>query len=70
MILSTPSGYSLSDLVFQEDFSGTTIDSTWHNYMTSNTAKGSPWTTAFVPGLATIRCYRLHEIARDLGALI
>ena len=70
MILTTPSGYSLRDLILQGDFSGTTIDSTSHNYITSNTAKVSPWTTAFVPGPATIRCYRLHEIAHVRGELI
>jgi beta-glucanase (GH16 family) len=43
MALSTPAGYNSSDLVFQEDFSGTTLDSTWHNYITSNAAKGAPW---------------------------
>ena len=43
MALSTPSGYTSSDLVFQEDFSGTTLGSTWHNYITSNAAKGAPW---------------------------
>ncbi len=43
MALSTPSGYTSSDLVFQEDFSGTTLGGTWHNYITSNAAKGAPW---------------------------
>lgn len=43
MALSTPTGYSANDLVFQEDFSGTTLNSTWHNYITSNAAKGAPW---------------------------
>jgi beta-glucanase (GH16 family) len=43
MALSTPAGYSSSDLVFQDEFSGTTLGSTWHNYITSNAAKGAPW---------------------------
>jgi beta-glucanase (GH16 family) len=43
MALSTPAGYNSSDLVFQEDFSGTTLGSTWHNYITSNAANGAPW---------------------------
>ncbi|MDN5001398.1 family 16 glycosylhydrolase [Bradyrhizobium sp. GCM10027634] len=43
MTLSAPAGYSSSDLVFQEDFSGTTLDSYWHNYITSNAANGWPW---------------------------
>jgi beta-glucanase (GH16 family) len=43
MTLSAPAGYALSDLVFQEDFSGTTLDSYWHNYITSNAASGYPW---------------------------
>ncbi|MEH6949884.1 glycoside hydrolase family 16 protein [Nitrobacter sp. NHB1] len=43
MALSTPAGYSSGDLVFQEDFNGTTLGSTWHNYITSNAAKGAPW---------------------------
>ena len=43
MALSTPAGYSASDLVFQDDFSGTTLDNTWHPYITSNAANGAPW---------------------------
>lgn len=43
MALSTPTGYSANDLVFQEDFSGTALNSTWHNYITSNAANGAPW---------------------------
>jgi beta-glucanase (GH16 family) len=43
MALSTPSGYSANDLVFQEDFSGTTLNTAWHNYITSNAARGAPW---------------------------
>jgi beta-glucanase (GH16 family) len=43
MALTTPTGYNSSDLVFQEDFNGTTLGSTWHNYITSNAAKGAPW---------------------------
>jgi beta-glucanase (GH16 family) len=43
MALSAPTGYTSSDLVFQDDFSGTTLDSTWHSYITSNAAQGYPW---------------------------
>jgi beta-glucanase (GH16 family) len=43
MALSTPAGYSASDLVFQESFSGTTLNSAWHTYVTSNAAHGWPW---------------------------
>jgi beta-glucanase (GH16 family) len=45
MALSTPAGFTASDLVFQDDFSGTTLDSTWHPYITSNAAQGVPWNT-------------------------
>jgi beta-glucanase (GH16 family) len=43
MALSAPSGFTSSDLVFQDDFSGTTLGSTFHPYITSNAAQGSPW---------------------------
>ncbi|OKO67955.1 hypothetical protein AC629_42420, partial [Bradyrhizobium sp. NAS80.1] len=43
MTLSAPAGYSSSDLVFQEDFSGTTLDSYWHTYLTSKAANGWAW---------------------------
>ncbi len=43
MALSPPAGFSSSDLVFQDDFSGTTLDSAWHTYITSNAASGWPW---------------------------
>jgi beta-glucanase (GH16 family) len=43
MTLSAPAGYTSSDLIFQDDFSGTTLDSYWHNYITSNAASGYPW---------------------------
>jgi hypothetical protein len=43
MALTTPTGYNSSDLVFQEDFNGTTLGSTWLNYITSNAAQGAPW---------------------------
>jgi beta-glucanase (GH16 family) len=43
MALSPPAGYTSSDLVFQDDFSGTTLDSIWHPYITSNAANGAPW---------------------------
>lgn len=38
---SLPAGYSASDLVFNDDFSGTTLDKDWHTYITSNAAKGA-----------------------------
>lgn len=41
--LSAPAGFSSSNLVFEENFSGTTLDSYWHNYITSNAANGWPW---------------------------
>ena len=43
MALSVPVGFSSNDLVFQESFSGTTLDSYWHPYITSNAANGWPW---------------------------
>jgi len=43
MTLSAPAGYSSSDLVFQEDFSGTTLSNYWHTYLTSNAANGWAW---------------------------
>jgi hypothetical protein len=35
---SLPAGYSASDLVFNDDFSGTTLDRYWNTYITSNAA--------------------------------
>src|SRR5260221_10508047 len=43
MTLSAPAGYTSSNLVFDENFSGTALDSYWHNYITSNAANGWPW---------------------------
>ncbi|MFD2058423.1 family 16 glycosylhydrolase [Mesorhizobium calcicola] len=43
MALSTPTGFASSDLVFEENFSGTALDSDWHNYITSNAANGWAW---------------------------
>jgi hypothetical protein len=43
--LSAPAGISSSDLVFNDNFSGTTLDNVWHPYITSNAAGGSPWNT-------------------------
>ncbi|MER8956310.1 family 16 glycosylhydrolase [Mesorhizobium sp. M0833] len=43
MALSTPAGFASSDLVYEEDFSGTALDSNWHTYITSNAANGWPW---------------------------
>ena len=40
---SLPAGYTASDLVFNDDFSGTTLDKDWHTYITSNAAKGAAW---------------------------
>jgi beta-glucanase (GH16 family) len=41
--LSAPAGYSSSDLVFNDNFSGTTLDSNWHPYLASNGSSGGPW---------------------------
>src|SRR4051794_32525545 len=43
MALSAPAGFTSSNLVYQESFSGTTLDSDWHTYITSNAANGWPW---------------------------
>ncbi len=43
--LSAPAGYSTSDLVFNDSFSGTSLGSSWNPYVTSNAAHGSPWNT-------------------------
>jgi beta-glucanase (GH16 family) len=43
MALSAPAGFTSSNLVFQENFSGTALDSYWHNYITSNAAGGWAW---------------------------
>ncbi|MDH2381998.1 glycoside hydrolase family 16 protein [Bradyrhizobium sp. CER78] len=43
MALAAPAGFTSSNLVYQESFSGTTLDSYWHNYITSNAANGSAW---------------------------
>ncbi|CDX43269.1 hypothetical protein MPLSOD_50112 [Mesorhizobium sp. SOD10] len=43
MALSAPAGYSSSDQVFEESFSGTALDSHWHTYITSNAANGWAW---------------------------
>ncbi|MER8527674.1 MULTISPECIES: family 16 glycosylhydrolase [unclassified Mesorhizobium] len=43
MTLSAPAGFASSDLVFEENFSGTALDSDWHTYITSNAANGWPW---------------------------
>ncbi len=40
--LSAPAGYSSSDLVFNDDFSGTSLNN-WKTYITSNAAKGAAW---------------------------
>lgn len=41
--LTAPAGFSSSNLVFEENFSGTSLDSTWHPYITSKAANGWPW---------------------------
>ncbi|MER9026277.1 family 16 glycosylhydrolase [Mesorhizobium sp. M0815] len=43
MALSAPAGFASSDLVFEENFSGTALGSDWHPYLTSNAANGWPW---------------------------
>ena len=43
MALSAPAGYTPSNLVFEENFSGTALDNYWHTYVTSNAAGGWPW---------------------------
>lgn len=43
MALSAPAGFASSDLVFEETFSGTALDSDWHTYITSNAANGWAW---------------------------
>ncbi|WP_189343271.1 MULTISPECIES: glycoside hydrolase family 16 protein [unclassified Mesorhizobium] len=43
MTLSAPTGFASSDLVYEENFSGTALDSDWHTYITSNAANGWAW---------------------------
>ncbi|MBR0900663.1 glycoside hydrolase family 16 protein [Bradyrhizobium tropiciagri] len=43
MALAAPAGFTSSNLVYQESFSGTTLDSYWHNYITSRAANGWAW---------------------------
>jgi Ca2+-binding RTX toxin-like protein len=43
MTLTAPAGFASSDLVFEETFSGTALDSDWNTYITSNAANGWPW---------------------------
>jgi beta-glucanase (GH16 family) len=45
MALSAPAGFASSDLVYEENFSGTALNSDWHTYITSNAANGWPWNT-------------------------
>jgi hypothetical protein len=52
VICQPPAGFSSSDQVFNDNFSGTTLDKDWHNCITSNVAKGAPG-TATVPAAAT-----------------
>ena len=55
MALSEPAGYTSSDLVFEENFSGTALDNYWHTYTTSNAANGWPWNTAVEPSTTSFR---------------
>jgi beta-glucanase (GH16 family) len=42
--LTPPSGYSTSDLVFNDSFTGTSLNSAiWNTYITSNGTQGAPW---------------------------
>jgi beta-glucanase (GH16 family) len=43
MALSAPTGFASSDLVYEENFSGTALGSDWHTYITSNAANGWAW---------------------------
>jgi hypothetical protein len=43
--LSTPAGFTANDLIFDDNFSGNTLNSSyWNTYMTSKFTKGGPWT--------------------------
>ena len=42
--LSAPTGFTASQLVFEDNFSGTTLNTgTWNTFMTDRTANGGPW---------------------------
>src|SRR5579883_133996 len=41
--LSAPAGYTSSNLVFNDNFSGTKLSSHWNTYITSNAAQGWAW---------------------------
>ncbi len=42
--LSPPTGFSTSDLVFNDSFSGTSLNATyWNTFMTSNSTQGGAW---------------------------
>jgi hypothetical protein len=42
--LATPAGFTAQDLVFEDNFSGTSLNaSSWNTFMTSNAAQESPW---------------------------
>lgn len=43
MALAAPAGFTSSNLVYEENFSGTTLDNNWHNYITSRAANGWAW---------------------------
>jgi beta-glucanase (GH16 family) len=42
--LPTPAGFTANELVFDDNFLGNTLNSSyWNSYMTSNSTKGGPW---------------------------
>src|SRR5271166_5788706 len=42
--LTAPSGFSASDLVFNDSFTGSSLNTkSWNTYVTSNAAQGAPW---------------------------
>jgi beta-glucanase (GH16 family) len=49
--LTTPPGYSANELIWQDNFSGTTLDaSKWNEFMTSIASNGQPWNEVSVNG--------------------
>src|SRR5947209_20595406 len=42
--MAAPAGFTTSDLLFGDNFSGTSLSSSsWNTFITSNAANGSPW---------------------------
>src|SRR2546426_12239368 len=42
--MTAPAGFTMSNLVFSDYFSGTSLNSSsWNTYITSNAANGYPW---------------------------